>query len=142
MVKGLFAIVQRIFPLYDPMLPLIQVAGFMPECQVNCFSPEPKFSPSRVNLVPENWPGLLRNPWPGLLRNEWPTLVRNEWQGLVRNSQKISKQFSQMHSEIPWQDMAGMRDKLIHDYLDVDLDVIWKTIEIDLPLLKEVLSKI
>jgi len=57
-------------------------------------------------------------------------------------TKKISKEFSQRHSEIPWQDMAGMRDKLIHNYLDVDLDVIWKTIEIDLPLLKEVLSKI
>jgi len=38
--------------------------------------------------------------------------------------------------------MAGMRDKLIHDYLDVDLDVVWKTIEIDLPLLKVLLSNI
>jgi len=57
-------------------------------------------------------------------------------------TKKISKEFSQRHSEIPWQDMVGMRDKLIHNYLDVDLDVIWKTIEIDLPLLKEVLSKI
>jgi uncharacterized protein with HEPN domain len=38
--------------------------------------------------------------------------------------------------------MAGMRDKLIHDYLDVDLDVVWKTIEVDLPLLKELISNI
>ena len=38
--------------------------------------------------------------------------------------------------------MAGMRDKLIHDYIDVDIDVLWKTIEIDLPLLKEMISKI
>jgi uncharacterized protein with HEPN domain len=57
-------------------------------------------------------------------------------------TKKISKQFTQSHPEIPWQDMAGMRDKLIHDYLDVDLDVVWKTIEVDLPLLKEMLSKI
>jgi len=35
-----------------------------------------------------------------------------------------------------------MRDNLIHDYLDVDLDVVWKTIEVDLPLLKELISKI
>jgi uncharacterized protein with HEPN domain len=57
-------------------------------------------------------------------------------------TKKISKQFIQEHPGIPWQDMAGMRDKLIHDYLDVDLDVIWRTIESDLPLLKEMLSKI
>ncbi len=57
-------------------------------------------------------------------------------------TKKISKQFTQSHPEIPWQDMAGMRDKLIHDYLDVDLDVVWRTVEIDLPLLKELISKI
>ena len=38
--------------------------------------------------------------------------------------------------------MAGMRDKLIHDYLDVDIDVVWKTIEVDLPFLKGMISKI
>ena len=57
-------------------------------------------------------------------------------------TKKISKQFTQSHPEIPWQEMAGMRDKLIHDYLDVDLDVVWRTVEIDLPLLKELISKI
>ena len=34
------------------------------------------------------------------------------------------------------------KHKLIHDYLDVDLDVVWKTIESDLPLLKGLVSKI
>ena len=57
-------------------------------------------------------------------------------------TKKISKQLTESHQEIPWSEMAGMRDKLIHDYLDVDLDVVWKTIEVDLPLLKEMLSKI
>jgi uncharacterized protein with HEPN domain len=57
-------------------------------------------------------------------------------------TKRISKQFTRLHPEIPWQDMAGMRDKLIHDYLDVDLDVVWKTVEIDLPLLKEIISGI
>jgi uncharacterized protein with HEPN domain len=38
--------------------------------------------------------------------------------------------------------MAGMIDKLIHDYIDADVDVLWKTIEIDLPLMKEMISKI
>ena len=57
-------------------------------------------------------------------------------------TKKISKQFTQSHPNIPWQDMAGMRDKLIHDYLDVDLDVIWKTVEADLPLLKEMISSL
>jgi uncharacterized protein with HEPN domain len=57
-------------------------------------------------------------------------------------TKRISKQFTQSHPEIPWQDMAGMRDKLIHDYLDVDLDVVWKTVEVDIPLLRKILSGI
>jgi len=57
-------------------------------------------------------------------------------------TKKISKNFTHDHPEIPWSSMAGMRDKLIHDYLDVDLDVVWKTVEVDLPLLKELISKI
>jgi uncharacterized protein with HEPN domain len=57
-------------------------------------------------------------------------------------SKKVTKHFAQSHPEIPWQEMAGMRDKLIHDYLGVDISVVWKTIEIDLPLLKEMISKI
>ena len=57
-------------------------------------------------------------------------------------TKKISKQYTQSHPEIPWQDMAGMRDKLIHDYLDVDLEVVWKTVESDLPLLKELIQNL
>jgi uncharacterized protein with HEPN domain len=54
-------------------------------------------------------------------------------------TKKITRQFIQSHPEIPWQDMAGMRDKLIHDYLDVDIDVAWRTVEVDIPLLKEMI---
>ncbi len=57
-------------------------------------------------------------------------------------TKKISKPVIQSHQEVPWSAMAGMRDKLIHDYLDVDLDVVWKTIEVDLPLLKDLISNI
>lgn len=37
------------------------------------------------------------------------------------------------YSEVPWAEMAGMRDKLIHGYATVDLEIVWTTIETDLP---------
>lgn len=51
-------------------------------------------------------------------------------------SKNISKKLRENHSEIPWRKMAGLRDVLIHDYLGVDLYIVWNVIENELPNLK------
>ena len=38
--------------------------------------------------------------------------------------------------EIPWDVMYGMRNRVIHDYFEVDLEVVWQTIQRDLPILR------
>ena len=48
----------------------------------------------------------------------------------------ISQDIRRTYPEIPWQDVAGMRDKLIHDYFGVDLEKVWLTAKEDLPALK------
>ena len=40
------------------------------------------------------------------------------------------------YQEIPWLQMKGMRNILVHEYFGIDVEVLWKTIEEDLPLLK------
>jgi uncharacterized protein with HEPN domain len=39
------------------------------------------------------------------------------------------------YPQVPWQDMADMRNKLIHEYFGVDLEVVWRTVQEDLPQL-------
>jgi uncharacterized protein with HEPN domain len=46
------------------------------------------------------------------------------------------------YSQIPWKDMAGMRDKVIHAYFGVDLKRVWSTINTDIPNLKPFFEKI
>jgi uncharacterized protein with HEPN domain len=52
-------------------------------------------------------------------------------------TKKVSQEYRQLHTEVPWKEMSGMRNKLIHDYIGVDITVIWKTIKEDLPPLKK-----
>ena len=54
----------------------------------------------------------------------------------------ISQQFRQSHPDLPWKSMVGMRDRLIHGYFDINLDVVWETVTDDLPPLIEKLKKI
>ena len=54
----------------------------------------------------------------------------------------LSPEFRSAHATVPWRKMSGMRDRLIHAYFDVNLDVVWQTVRCDLPLLVEALEKI
>jgi uncharacterized protein with HEPN domain len=55
-------------------------------------------------------------------------------------SKKIPKAFKETHPEIPWREISGMRDKLIHDYFGVNIGVVWQTVKKSLPTLKKQLK--
>jgi len=57
-------------------------------------------------------------------------------------SKKIPDEIRSQAQEIPWADISGMRDILIHDYFGVNVNVVWETAKKDLPELKEKLHKL
>ena len=57
-------------------------------------------------------------------------------------TKRISTEFRKSNPSIPWSDMAGMRDVLIHDYIEVDFEIVWKTATVDLPKMKKLLARI
>ena len=57
-------------------------------------------------------------------------------------ARSISEEFRDSHPDLSWKSMVGMRDRLIHGYFDVNLDVVWETVTQDLPSLIAQLEKI
>jgi uncharacterized protein with HEPN domain len=54
----------------------------------------------------------------------------------------VSRDFQDSHPQIPWNLIIGMRHKVVHDYMNVDEDVVWRTITLDLPPLIAVLESL
>ena len=51
-------------------------------------------------------------------------------------TKSLSEELKTKYPQVPWKEIAGMRDKLIHQYFGVDLELVWETIRKDLPKLK------
>jgi uncharacterized protein with HEPN domain len=48
-------------------------------------------------------------------------------------TKKLSPALRERHPAIPWTGMAGLRDKLIHDYFGVNIDIVWQIVQDQLP---------
>ena len=57
-------------------------------------------------------------------------------------AKNIPREIRQKHKDIPWTDMAGIRDKLIHGYFSIDYLIIWKVLSERLPDLKDKVKRI
>ncbi|NUM55982.1 MAG: DUF86 domain-containing protein [Candidatus Hydrogenedentes bacterium] len=55
---------------------------------------------------------------------------------------RVSLETRAGHPEIPWQDMIGMRNRIVHAYFDIDVGVVWQTVKDELPALLPALEAI
>jgi len=56
-------------------------------------------------------------------------------QTLAESTQRLSPELKASHPEIPWEDIAGFRNRVVHGYLAVSLDIVWDVVKRDLPAL-------
>jgi len=57
-------------------------------------------------------------------------------------ARNISDEFQEKHPKLPWAKMVGIRNKIIHEYFNINFAIVWDTVNDDLPLLKKSIKKI
>jgi len=92
-----------------------------------------------INAIEDFSLGLSRKDL-GSNRLKQSAIVR-EIEIIGEASRNISKEFKSKHNEIPWKEIVGTRDKIIHHYFGVNLDRIWDIIKNDVLDLKKKLEK-
>lgn len=60
----------------------------------------------------------------------------------ANNLSRYHPEFIIKYSQIPWEDMYWMRNRISHGYFSVDFEIVWKTIERDLPILQKQIQQI
>lgn len=48
----------------------------------------------------------------------------------------MPEDFAAQHPDVPWRQIAGLRNRIVHDYFGLDLEIIWEVIQYDLPQLQ------
>lgn len=66
--------------------------------------------------------------------------VLRNLQTMAESTQRLSDSLKAAHPEVSWKDIAGFRNILVHNYLDTDLDLVWKIVRQELPILKQHVS--
>ena len=57
-------------------------------------------------------------------------------------AKKVPLSVRKRHPKVPWKQMAGMRDKLIHEYFGVNYEVLWKTAQEDIPPVRQLIAMV
>lgn len=58
----------------------------------------------------------------------------------TKNAKKLSAEYKSEKSNLPWDELSGLRNRIVHDYGNVDLDIVFETLKYDIPELLEQLK--
>jgi uncharacterized protein with HEPN domain len=74
--------------------------------------------------------------------SHWQDAVIRQLEIIGEAVKRLAPETVAQRPEIPWHDIAGMRDVLIHDYMGVDLDAVWEATQRDLPQLRRAVEEL
>ena len=55
-------------------------------------------------------------------------------------AKRLSEEYKAQTSQIPWRKVAGFRDVAVHDYMDIDIDIVWTIVKEDLPEMRKAVA--
>ncbi len=74
-------------------------------------------------------------------RRTQDAVIRN-FEVMGEAAKHLSEPFKLSHEEVPWKQVAGFRDVLIHDYIGVDIEQVWSAVDRNLPEFAKQISKL
>jgi uncharacterized protein with HEPN domain len=60
---------------------------------------------------------------------------------ISENARKLSDEYKEARGQIPWNALYGLRNRIVHDYGNVDLNIVYETLKNDIPELLEMITK-
>ena len=60
---------------------------------------------------------------------------------ISENTRKLTDSYKEQHSSIPWTAISGLKNRIVHDYGNVDIEIVYETLKYDIPDLMEQLKE-
>jgi uncharacterized protein with HEPN domain len=93
-----------------------------------------------IGLISEYTKGMSENEF--LANSMVHDAVVRQIEIIGEAAKNVSEEFQGKHPKLPWTKMIGIRNKIIHEYFNVNYSIVWDTIQDDLPILQKSIKKI